>query len=143
MGWISTVFFGIADADDSRNYCKTAYNIPNFYVEQVLSDLPIPIRYWRSIQNTPNAFVMESLMDELALAAGKGFSGVPFTALANQYAGAKGAGNRLLKGPAGGKPVAKGTGRGIAQHTCMGTYIAAVADVSVNDTGKIKVSLKK
>jgi isoquinoline 1-oxidoreductase beta subunit len=39
-----------------------------------------------------------------------------------------------------GKPVPKGMGRGIAQHACFGTYIAQVADLSVNkNDGSIKV----
>ena len=34
----------------------------------------------------------------------------------------------------------QGQGRGIAQHTCFGTYVAATADISVNENdGKIKV----
>ena len=54
-----------------RYISHTAYEFPNFYVEQYLSDLPIPVCPWRSVQNAPNAFVMESFMDELAYAAGK------------------------------------------------------------------------
>jgi len=42
--------------------CDTAYDIPNFYVEQYLSDLPIPVSPWRSVQNAPNAFGMECFM---------------------------------------------------------------------------------
>ena len=39
-----------------------------------------------------------------------------------------------------GKPIPKGQGRGIAQHACFGTWIAQVADLSVDKkTGKIKV----
>jgi isoquinoline 1-oxidoreductase beta subunit len=39
-----------------------------------------------------------------------------------------------------GKPVPKGKGRGIAQHACFGSYLAQVADVSVNEKdGTVKV----
>lgn len=39
-----------------------------------------------------------------------------------------------------GQSLPKGKGRGIAQHTCFGTYVAEVADVSVNDKdGTVKV----
>jgi len=39
-----------------------------------------------------------------------------------------------------GKPAPGGQGRGIAQHTCFGTYTAQVADVSVDaKTGHIRV----
>jgi isoquinoline 1-oxidoreductase beta subunit len=40
-----------------------------------------------------------------------------------------------------GKPLPKGQGRGIAQHSCFGTYVAQVADISVNESnGRIKVN---
>jgi isoquinoline 1-oxidoreductase beta subunit len=36
--------------------------------------------------------------------------------------------------------MSKGKGRGIAQHSCFGTYVAQVADVSVNEgNGTVKV----
>jgi isoquinoline 1-oxidoreductase beta subunit len=39
-----------------------------------------------------------------------------------------------------GKPIPKGNGRGIAQHSCFGSYVAQVADITVNEkTGAIKV----
>jgi isoquinoline 1-oxidoreductase beta subunit len=39
-----------------------------------------------------------------------------------------------------GKPLTKGQGRGIAQHCCFGTYVAQVAEVSVNQgNGAVKV----
>ena len=63
--------WGIVDFPGSPDNSQTVYDIPNFYVEQYLSDLPIPVSPWRSVQNGPNAFVMESFMDELAHAAGK------------------------------------------------------------------------
>jgi isoquinoline 1-oxidoreductase beta subunit len=39
-----------------------------------------------------------------------------------------------------GKPMPKGKGRGVAQHSCFGSYVAQVADVSVNEKdGNVKV----
>ena len=38
-----------------------------------------------------------------------------------------------------GKPLAAGRGRGIAQHSCFGTYVAQVADVTVKDDGTYTV----
>ncbi|MGO9568015.1 MAG: xanthine dehydrogenase family protein molybdopterin-binding subunit, partial [Desulfomonilaceae bacterium] len=40
-------------------------------VDFLISPLPMPVAPWRSVQNGPNAFVIESFMDELAHAAGK------------------------------------------------------------------------
>ena len=49
--------WGILDWPDTHHFNGTAYTIPNFYVEQVLSDWPVPAAPWRSVQNAPNAFV--------------------------------------------------------------------------------------
>jgi isoquinoline 1-oxidoreductase beta subunit len=112
--------------------CDTAYDIPNFYVEQYLSDLPIPVSPWRSVQNAPNAFGMECFMDELALKAGK--DPVEFRM---QFFGNNMRARRVLQTVAEkagwGQALPKGKGRGIAFHYCFGTFVAEVADVSVNE----------
>ena len=58
----------------------TQYQIPNFSVDYVELDLPIPVTVWRSVGSTHNAFTMESFMDEMADAAGKGSSGISVAA---------------------------------------------------------------
>ena len=119
--------------------CDTAYDIPNFYVEQYLSDLPIPVSPWRSVQNAPNAFGMECFMDELALKAGK--DPIEFRM---QFFGNNMRARRALQTVAEkagwGQALPKGKGRGIAHHYCFGTFVAQVADVSVNEKdGTFKV----
>jgi isoquinoline 1-oxidoreductase beta subunit len=115
------------------------YDIPNLYIEFLLSDLPIPVSPWRSIQNGPNAFVIESFIDELAHAAGK--DPLEFRL---QYLKTNMRASRVLetvaKKAGWGKPVPKGQGHGIAQHSCFGTYVAQVADLSVSEKdGSVKV----
>ncbi|MFH1123434.1 MAG: xanthine dehydrogenase family protein molybdopterin-binding subunit [Pseudomonadota bacterium] len=117
----------------------TMYDIPNFYLEQFLSELPIPAAPWRSVSNAPNAFIMESFVDEMAHAAGKDPLAFRLELLKDNMRP-----SRVLKTVAEkagwGKPVPKGMGRGIAQHACFGSYLAQVADVSVNKSdGTIKV----
>jgi isoquinoline 1-oxidoreductase beta subunit len=131
--------WGIVDAPMPPVYSHTVYEFPNFYVEQYLSDLPIPVCPWRSVQNAPNAFVMECFMDEVAHAAGKDPVEFRMHLLSNNMRV-----RRVLQTAAEkaswGKPIPKGKGRGIAQHSCFGSYVAQVADVSVNEKdGTIKV----
>jgi len=131
--------WGIVDAPMPPVYSHTVYEFPNFYVEQYLSDLPIPACPWRSVQNAPNAFVMECFMDELAHAAGKDPVEFRMHLLSNNMRA-----RRVLQTVAEkagwGKPIPKGKGRGIAQHSCFGSYVAQVADVSVNEKdGTVKV----
>jgi isoquinoline 1-oxidoreductase beta subunit len=131
--------FGILDPPDPKVYSRTNYEFPNWTVEQVLSDLPIPAAPWRSVQNAPNAFVVECFMDELARATGKDPVEFRMHLLANNMRA-----RRVLQTVAEkagwGRPVPKGKGRGIAQHACFGSYVAQVADVSVNEKdGTVKV----
>ena len=130
--------WGIFDYPNTPQLSHTVYEFPNFYVEQVLSDLPIPPCPWRSVTNAQNAFVVESFMDELAHAAGKDPLEFRLQLLSKNMRA-----RRVLQTAAEkagwGKPVPKGKGRGIAQHSCFGAYVAQVADVSVNENGVVKV----
>ena len=131
--------WGIWEAGMPPVYSMTAYSYPNYYLEQWLSDLPQPACPWRSVQNAPNAFIVECFTDEVARAAGKDPVEFRMPLLANEPRA-----QRVLKTVAEkagwGKPMPKGKGRGIAQHKCFGTYTAMVADVSVNETtGAFKV----
>jgi isoquinoline 1-oxidoreductase beta subunit len=131
--------WGLVDFPGSPDNNRIMYDIPNLTVEFLLSDLPIPVSPWRSVQNGPNAFVIESFIDELAHAAGKDPLEYRLAHLQNSPRS-----RRVLETVAEkagwGKPAANGQGRGIAQHTCFGTYTAQVADVSVDEkTGNIRV----
>jgi isoquinoline 1-oxidoreductase beta subunit len=116
------------------------YEIPNFYIEHTLSDLPIRTAPWRSVTVAQYAFAVESFMDELAHAAGMDPLVFRLQALKNNKRAAG-----VLEAVAGmsgwNKPVPQGRGRGIAMAACFGTWVAQVADVSVDKTsGKVKVN---
>jgi isoquinoline 1-oxidoreductase beta subunit len=131
--------WGIVDSPPPPSLSQTVYEIPNFYVEQYLSNLPIPVAPWRSVQNGANAFVIECFVDELAYAVGKDPVAFRLPLLKKNMRA-----RRVLETAAEkagwGKAIPKGKGRGIAQHSCFGTYVAQVADVSVNEgNGTVKV----
>jgi isoquinoline 1-oxidoreductase beta subunit len=131
--------WGLYDYAVTPTFCHTTYDIPNWYVEQYLSDLPIPAAPWRSVQNAPNAFIMECFMDELAKAAGKDPVAFRLELLKNNMRARRVLETVAEKG-GWGKSAPQGQGRGIAQHCCFGTNVAAVADISVNEKdGKIRV----
>jgi isoquinoline 1-oxidoreductase subunit beta len=132
--------WGLWDKDNSPMWnCRIQYEIPNLSIELLLSTLPMPTWPWRSVQNGPNAFVIESFIDELAHVAGKDPYEFRLANLKNNMRA-----SRVLKTVAEkagwGKPIPEGQGRGIAQHAAFGTWTAQVADVSVDKaTGKVKV----
>ena len=131
--------WGIYDWDVTPVFNRTVYELPNWHLEQVLSDLPIPVSPWRSVQNAPNAFVMESFMDELAHAAGRDPVAFRMDLLKNNMRA-----RRVLEVVAEkgnwGRATPQGQGRGISQHSCFGSYLAMVADVSVGEKdGRVRV----
>ncbi|MGO9122166.1 MAG: molybdopterin cofactor-binding domain-containing protein [Desulfomonilaceae bacterium] len=132
--------WGLWDDEKSPMWnARIQYEIPNLYIELLLSKLPMPTFPWRAVQNGPNAFVIESFMDELANAAGKDPLEFRLQSLKNNMRA-----SRVLKEVAEkagwGKPIPEGQARGIAQHATFGSWVAAVADISVDKKdGKIKV----
>ena len=116
----------------------TPYNIPNLQVELHSPTNGVPVLWWRSVGHSHTAFVMESFMDDLAHKAGKDPYQYRRTLLARHPRHLKVLQTAAEK--AGwGKPLPKGRGRGIAVHESFGSFIAQVAEVSLDKSGNIKV----
>jgi isoquinoline 1-oxidoreductase beta subunit len=97
----------------------------------------IPVLWWRSVGHSHTAFVMESLVDELAKAAGK--DPVEYRrALLKHHARNLGALNLAVEKAGWGTALPKGRARGVAVHESFGSYVAQVAEVSA-DNGAIRV----
>lgn len=97
----------------------------------------IPVLWWRSVGHSQNAFVMESLVDELAHAAGRDPFEYRRTLLKDhpRHLGVL----ELAATKAGwGEPLPEGRARGIAVHESFGSFVAQVAEVSV-EAGKVRV----
>jgi isoquinoline 1-oxidoreductase beta subunit len=114
------------------------YNIANTQHDLVIHDTGIRVGYWRAVSHNMNAFANESFMDELAKAAGKD----PYEYRMSLLAG-KPRFTHVLKLAADkagwGKPMAKGHALGIALMEGYDTYMAQVAEVSLNDSGEVQV----
>ena len=115
------------------------YEIPNVAVEYVRIDTPVPVGFWRSVGSSHNAFTVESFVDELSHAAGKDPLEFRLGLLKNHPRPA-----RVLQVAAEkagwGKPLPKGRARGIAYALSFDSYVAQVAEVSVDTrTGAITV----
>jgi isoquinoline 1-oxidoreductase beta subunit len=121
---------GIADSP----YLK---QIPNYHVSLHTVKTGIPVLWWRSVGHSHSAFVMESLIDELAHSAKKD----PLDyrrALLKGHSRHLAALNLAAEKAEWGKPLPKGVSRGIAVHESFGSFVAQVAEVSV-DQGTVKV----
>lgn len=114
------------------------YGIPNILVEQTIADLPIPLGYWRSVGSSHNAFVTECFFDEVARAAGKDPYELRRALLGDQPRHLHVL--DLAAERAGwGKKLPEGRVRGIAVAEAFGSYVAEVAEISIEPGGKPRV----
>jgi CO/xanthine dehydrogenase Mo-binding subunit len=115
------------------------YEIPNLAVEYVRMDTPVPVGFWRSVGSSHNAFTVESFIDELAHAANK--DPLEFRLnLLKKHPRAQRVLQVAAEKAGWGKPLTEGQARGIAYHLSFGSYVAEVAEASVNKkNGTIRV----
>ncbi|MDZ4097486.1 MAG: xanthine dehydrogenase family protein molybdopterin-binding subunit [Methylophilaceae bacterium] len=109
----------------------------NHLVDLHSPKIDIPVLWWRSVGHSQNAFVMESMIDELAHAAGKDPLDYRRTLL-KDHPRHLAALNLAAEKAAWGSKLPSGVSRGIAVHESFGSYVAQVAEVSVTN-GMVKV----
>jgi len=116
---------------------KTIYDLPMLAGTLHSPALAVRPLWWRSVGSTHTAYVMETMIDELAAAAGRDPVTFRLSLLGKSPRAA--AVLKLAADKAGwGKPRRAGVAQGIAVHESFDTFVAQVADVSMRD-GKIKV----
>ena len=114
------------------------YAIPNVHVDYLLTDTGIPVGFWRSVNNSYNAFAVESFIDEVAHAAKK----YPYEYRRDLLGKAPrhlGALNLAASKAGWGTAPPAGRARGIAVYKSFESYVAEVAEVSVASDGAVKV----
>jgi isoquinoline 1-oxidoreductase beta subunit len=114
------------------------YAVPNVLVDLHSPKTGVPVLWWRSVGHSHTAFVVESFLDELAHAAGKD----PYEyrkGLLSGHARHFGVLNLAAEKAGWGAPLSEGRARGIAVHSSFGSFIAQVAEVSVDPAGRIRV----
>jgi len=115
----------------------TAYAIPNLNVTLNTVKTGVPVLFWRSVGHSHNAFVMETMIDEVAAAAGKDPVEFRRALLANNPR-VLNALNLAAQKAGWGSPVGSGRARGIAVHESFNSVCAQVAEVSLKG-GEVRV----
>lgn len=111
-----------------------AYEIPNTQHDLHIIDTGMRVGYWRAVSHNMNAFANESFIDELAASAGKDPYQYRMALLTNKPRFANVL--KLAAEKAGwGKPLPAGHARGIALMEGYDSYMAQVAEVSVDANG--------
>lgn len=113
------------------------YTMPDRRIRYSAVRTPVPVNAWRGLGAAPNAFAIESMMDELAIKAG--LDPLQFR-LQNLPAGSDRLANvlhRVAEISDWGKPTLPGTGRGLACAVYKDeTAVAVVVDVQVDHTAR-------
>ena len=133
--------FGVKNGIDSASVEGAAdilYGIPNLQVELHTPKNEVPVQWWRSVGHSHTGFSVEAFLDEVAHAGGKDPYQLRRTLLAAQprmlavldLAAQKANWEGAL--PAG-------RARGIATHFSFDSYVAQVAEVSVEKDGTVHV----
>jgi len=129
------------DAMSIEGVFPPLYAIPQMRGDLHSPVLPVQPLWWRSVGSSHTAFVMETMIDELAAAAGQDPIAFRLGLLDNNEKSQRAAGVlKLVAEKAGwGKPVSPGVAQGVAVHECFGTFVAQVAEVSMK-SGTAKVN---
>jgi len=115
-----------------------SYAIPNLLVDHAMRNPPVPPGFWRGVNINQNAIYMESFMDELAHAADADPLAFRRTLMGNNPKGLAVL-NAVAQRADWGKSAPAGVHRGLAVCKAFASYIAACAEVSVDDGGKLKI----
>jgi len=111
------------------------YNLPNLLIDYAMRNPHVPAGFWRGVNSNQNAFYLECFMDEVAHAVGDDPLAFRLKYLKPKHAA-------VLKAAAEktgyAAPSPQGIYRGVAQVMANASYVAACAEISV-DNGRVKV----
>jgi isoquinoline 1-oxidoreductase beta subunit len=117
---------------------QLGYTVPNLLIEYAMRNTHVPVGPWRGVNTNQNAVYFECFMDEVARAAGK--DPLEFRrALMQERPKHRAVLDAVAEKAGWGTPLPVGTYRGMAQFMGYGSYSAAVAEVSLDQRGRVKV----
>jgi isoquinoline 1-oxidoreductase beta subunit len=114
------------------------YAIPNVLIDHAMRNPHVIPGFWRGVNTNPNAIYLECFMDELAHAAGQDPLAFRLK-LMEKHPKHRAVLEAVAERAGWGKPAPEGVHRGIAHIMGFGSYVAAVAEVSVSDSGDLKI----
>jgi isoquinoline 1-oxidoreductase beta subunit len=114
------------------------YEIPNIRVVWHHAPPGVPTLWWRSVGHSHNAFIVETIIDELAHAAGRDPREYRL-GLLGKNPRIKRALELATEKAGWGNPAPEGRGRGVAVHESFGSVVAHVIEASIGKDGRPKV----
>ncbi len=114
------------------------YSVPNLLIDHAMRNPPIPPGFWRGVNVNHNAIYVECFIDELAHATNT--DPLEFRRkLMAQHPRHLAVLNAVAEKAGWGKPAPTGVHRGLAQFMGYGSYVAACAEISIDDKGFLKI----
>ncbi len=126
------------DPTSTEGVVDTPYALPDIDVRMTHPASPVPVLWWRSVGHTHTAYVMQTLLDEIATATGKDPVALRL-ALLPADARERAVLSLAAEKAGWSQPVATGRYRGVAVHQSFGSFVATVAEVSKTADGGIRV----
>ena len=124
--------------DGSTTETGCTYDFDSRLVEHVLHTAPIPLGYWRSVGHSINAFAVESMIDELATAAGVDPYQFRRRLLANDPRGLAVL-DKVASMSGWGGTVPAGRARGMAFAWSFNSAVAEVFEISSPAAGQMRI----
>jgi len=114
------------------------YTFPNLLIDHAMRNPHVPPGFWRGVNLNQNTIYLECFLDEVAHETKTDPLELRRRLMAN-HPKHLAVLNAAAERAGWGKPAPAGVFRGLAQCMGFGSYVAAVAEVSVGKDGKIKV----
>ena len=135
---VPLVFKNGIDSTSVEGVIDTPYRLPNFRVEVNYPDINVPVLWWRSVGHTHTAYAVETMIDELAVAANKDPIDYRLALLDPKETRHRAALELVRSKSNWGAKLPAGRARGIAVHKSFESVVAEVAEVSI-DQAQVRV----
>jgi isoquinoline 1-oxidoreductase beta subunit len=115
------------------------YSFPNLLIDHAMRNTHVPPHFWRGVNHNQNAIYLECFLDEVAHATNQDPLALRRKLMAN-HPRHRAVLDAVAERIGWGGPLPAGVqGRGIAQQMGFGSYVAAAAEVSVNERGELRI----
>lgn len=129
---------GISPMGPDKTLTEGAHDQPlkiaNYRVSGHVSDMAVPVGFWRSVGNSYNAFFHECFLDEIAAASALDPLDLRLRLMAD-YPAATGVLKKVAEMSGWGRKPASGKGLGIAHTLSFGAWVAEVVEVADTPEG--------
>ncbi len=136
--WFPAAYKDGVDTDAVDSAVDMPYEIPNFQVEYVRAEPPMPTGFWRGVGPNNNVFAIECFIDELARKVGKDPIAFRRSMLVKQprFLAAL---DLAAEKSGWGQPLPARVGRGVCLQPSFASFIVTVVEAEVDEVGEVRL----